>query len=153
MRKVIYDAKRINKDLPVKVGIKKKLGVIPSLEQRKTTFLIKITRKEEELPEKIHCYLITPNDEDIIHTEDFIRPFKEKKVEILFQHPGFYSWCCGSNIQSAYTDSPPMLTYRILSIVGYKSFRVYSIFELITLIGAFAAIIAAITGILTLFNL
>ena len=46
MRKVIYDAKRINKDLPVKVGIKKKLGVIPSLEQRKTTFLIKITRKE-----------------------------------------------------------------------------------------------------------
>lgn len=153
MRKVTYDTKRIKEALPVKVGIKKKFGIIPLLEQRKTTFLIQITRKEEELPERIHCYLITPNDEDIIHTEDFLRPFKETKVEVVFQHPGYYSWCCGSNMQSTYTDSPPMSTYMILNIVGYKSFRVYSIFELITVIGAFAAIIAAITGIITLFNL
>lgn len=148
----MYDTRRIKEDLPVKVGIKKKFGIIPRLEHRKTTFLIKITRKKEELPEKIHCCLITPNDEDIIHTEDFIRPFKDKKVEIVFQHPGYYSWCCGSDVGYAYMDTPARF-YNIENIVGYKSFRVYSIFELITFIGAFAAIIAAITGIFTLFNL
>ena len=153
MQNVTYDRKRINEDLPVKVGIKKKFGIIPCLEKGKTTFLIKVIREEEIVPERISCYLITPNEDSIIHTEDFIIPFKEKKVEIVFQHPGYYSWCCGSNAQYSYTDSPPMSTSMILNIVGYKSFRVYSIFELITVIGAFAAIIAAITGILTLCNL
>ena len=152
MKKVICDTKCREEDLPVKVEIKKKFGIIPPLEGRKTTFLMKITKKEEDLPEKIHCCLITPKDEDIIHTEDFIRPFKEKKVGIKFQYPGYYSWCCGSNMQFTHIDNPPMSMSQILNVVGYKSFRVYSIFELITVIGAFAAIIAAITGILTLFD-
>ena len=155
MKEVICDIGHREEDLPVKVEIKKNFGIIPPLEGRKTIFLIKITKKEEELPGIIHCHLIAPKDEDIIHTEDFKRPFREKKVEIVFQYPGYHRWCCGSKMQSTYRDLPSSEYHQILNIVGYKSFRVYQIFEfIIAIIGAVLAVIAvfitAITGILTL---
>lgn len=107
MKEVICDIGHREEDLPVKVEIKKNFGIIPPLEGRKTIFLIKITKKEEELPEIIHCHLIAPKDfDDIIHTEDFKRPFREKKVEIVFQYPGYHRWCCGSKMQITYRNPP-----------------------------------------------
>ena len=144
MKKVIYDIKFREEEYPVKIEIKKKFKIIPPLEQRKAKFLIKIKEREKEVPGRIRCYLINPENEDVIHKVEFT---KEKEVEVGFGYAGYYKWCCGSRM-SEYIE--PTWVTRISDIVGYKIFRVYSIYELVTVIGAFAAIIAAITGFLAL---
>ena len=156
MRKVIYERELGEEKYPVEIEIKKRFKIIPPLEQRKTKFLLGLTESvkfplDPNTPRKISCYLINPEDDYVIREVEFTG---DEEVEVEFGSAGNYRWCCGSPKSGGIDISPGELTriIQIKELVGYKTFRVYSRYELVTVIGAVAAVIAAITGFLALFK-
>ena len=145
MREVNCGKKAGEEAYPVTITIKKKFKILPPLEQKNTKFFIEV-RNGENIKPKIGCHLINPADDAIIHETEVT---KGKEIVVKLDSAGYYKWCCGLTKSRQMSDDGLSIT-SIRDVVGYKSFRVYSTYEVITFIGAVAAIIAAITGIFAL---
>jgi hypothetical protein len=130
---------------PVTITIKKKFNILPPLEQTNTKFLVEV-RNIKNITPSIRCHLINSAKGTLVH-EGAIT--KGKEIGIKIESAGYYKWRCGLKVIGDSSDDGGS-SVTLTDIVGYKSFRVYSTYEVITLIGAIAAIIAAITGIFAL---